>query len=345
MEDRSFFLYDMWNEIARDHKPKLSFRHAGMSFDEWHKAAHEKLLDLLGDFPEKIDLDPVVEYSELQGDYIRQRVIINADKYMKIPCYVLIPANRKPGERLPAIVCSHGHGPYGKDPVAGVLGDGAHAAEIAKMNYNYAEQMAKEGFVTIAPDLRGFGERHEYIEASVSTGRDLCNINFIKGALFGIYPMTLNIWDIRRCIDYLETMDEVDPDRIGMMGLSYGGTITTFATAVEPRIKAADIIGYVNPFAEFAIKRANFCGSQIVPNLYKYFDTYDIAGLIAPRPLLLEMGLFDHCFYYKDLHQGYLGTKEIYDAAGLTDLLHTDIHPGGHQFSGKVAPDFFKKYL
>lgn len=344
MSEQSFFLYDMWNEIAKNHKPLLSFRHAGITFEEWHKAAHEKLLELLGDFPEKVELEPVIEYSENQGEYIRQRVVFNADKYMKIPCYVLIPANRKLGEKLPAIVCSHGHGPFGKDPVAGVEGSGAHTAEIAKMNYNYAEQMAKAGFVTIAPDLRGFGERREYIEAT-STGRDLCNINFIKGALLGIYPLTLNIWDISRCIDYLETMEEVDANRIGMMGLSYGGTVTTFATAAEPRIKAADIIGYVNPFSEFAIKRANFCGSQMVPNLYKYFDTYDIAGLIAPRPLLLEMGLFDHCFYYKDLHQGYLGTKEIYDAAGIPDLLHTDIHPGGHQFGGNKAAEFFRKYL
>lgn len=344
MSEHSFYLYDMWNKIAKDHKPRLSFRNAGMSFDDWHKTAHEKLLDLLGDFPARVPLEPKIEFSEEQDGYIRQRVIINADEYMAIPCYVLIPANRKPGERLPAIVCSHGHGPYGKDPVAGVRGDQMHSAEISKMNYNYAEQMAKEGFVTIAPDLRGFGERREYIEAT-SSGRDLCNINFIKGALFGIYPMTLNIFDITRCVDYLQTLDEVDPDRIGMMGLSYGGTITTFATAVEPRIKAADIIGYVNPFSAFAIQNANFCGSQIVPNLYKYFDTYDIAGLIAPRPLLLEMGLFDHCFPYKDLHRGYLGTKEIYDAAGIPDLLHTDIHPGGHQFGGNKAAEFFRKYL
>ena len=67
MSEQSFFLYDMWNEIAKNHKPLLSFRHAGINFEEWHKAAHEKLLELLGDFPEKVELEPVIEYSENQG--------------------------------------------------------------------------------------------------------------------------------------------------------------------------------------------------------------------------------------------------------------------------------------
>ena len=340
----SFFLTDMWNEMAKDHKPILSFRNSGLSFEAWQSKALEKLLSLLGDFPDKVDLEAEVEFSEDNGVYIRKRVVFNVDRYMAVPCTVLIPSFAKPGEKLPAIVCSHGHGPFGKDPVTGTRGDAAHEAEIAKMNYNYAEIMAEHGFVTISPDLRGFGERHDYIEAT-STGRDLCNINFNKGALFGVYPLTLNIWDIMRCIDYLQTMPEVDPDRIGMMGLSYGGTVTTFTAAIEPRIKAADIIGYVNPISEYAVRNANFCGSQFVPELYKYFDAFDIAGLIAPRPLLLEMGMFDRCFPFKDLYKGYLGTREIYEAAGSGDRLRTDIHEHGHAFSGKEAPVFFKKYL
>ena len=340
----SFFLTDMWNEMAKEHSPQLGFRSSGLPYEAWRTAALEKLLDLLGEFPERVDLEAEVEFSEDNGRYITRRVVFNVDRYMAVPCTVLIPSFRKPGEKLPAIVCSHGHGPFGKDPVTGVRGDPAYDAEIAKMNYNYAQVMAEQGFVTISPDLRGFGERRDNV-GPAGAGRDLCNINFIKGAMFGVYPLTLNIWDIIRCIDYLETMDEVDPGRIGMMGLSYGGTVTTFTAAVEPRIRAADIIGYVNPISEYAIRDANFCGSQTVPELYRYFDSFDIAGLIAPRPLLLEMGMYDHCFPFRNLYRGYLGTKEIYEAAGCGDSLRADIHEGGHAFSGREAPAFFKKYL
>lgn len=343
MVKRNFHLTDYWDKIAAEHKPQLGFKNSGMDFAEWHASALSKLLELLGDFPEKVPLNAEVEYSVDQGSYIRRRVVFDVDKYMSLPAVVLIPKSRKSGEKLPAVVCSHGHGPFGKDPVAGVRSSPEHEAEIRKANYNYAEQMAEAGFVTISPDLRGFGERRD--DTTKFGTRDYCNVNFIKGALFGIYTLTLNIWDVKCCIDYLETMDEVDSDRIGMMGLSYGGTVTTFAAAVEPRIKAADIIGYVNPFAGFAIGRGNFCGSQIVPGLYKYLDTFDVAGLIAPRPLLLEMGIYDNCFFFEDLYKGYSETRDIYKAAQAEDKIFSDIHPHSHAFSGAKAFEFFTENL
>ena len=148
-----------------------------------------------------------------------------------------------------------------------------------------------------------------------------------------------------RCVDYLQTRPEVDPERIGMMGLSQGGTMTTFTAALEPRIKAADIIGYVNPWRRFGIERANFCGSQVVPQIFRYFDTHDIAGLIAPRPLLIEMGIYDSCFPIQDLLTGYAGVEAIYRAAGAEKDLWQDIHPGPHAFAGNKAFEFFRRYL
>lgn len=242
-----------------------------------------------------------------------------------------------------AILCSHGHGNFGKDPVAGMRSSPEMEYDIKTQNYNFAEIMAKQGYLTIAPDLRVFGERSDGLNPF--PGRDRCNVNFIKGVMLGIWTLTLNIWDMKCCIDYLQTRPEVDPNRIGMMGLSYGGTMTTFTSAVEPRIKAANIMGYVNPWYEFGIKRANFCGSQIVPFIYKYFDTDDIAGLIAPRPLLIDMGIYDECFYLQDMIRGYEGVKKIYEAAGASDKLWADIHSGPHSFGGNKAIEFFKKYL
>lgn len=330
--------------MAEDHRPTLSYKNAGLPFDEWHRKASEKLLDLLGPFPDKVPLEPVIEYRVDEGDYVRCRVLLNADKYMTITAVVLIPKTAKKDKSTPAVLCCHGHGPFGKDPVVGMTGSAERAADISASNYNYAEQMTRAGFVTISPDLRGFGERRDRYDP-IDIPRDPCNLNYVKGSIFGVYPLTLNIFDMMRCIDYLETMDEVDPARIGMMGLSQGGTMTTFTTAVEPRIKACDIISYVNPFAAFGIRDGNFCGSQVVPGIYRYFDTFDIAGLIAPRPCLMEMGIYDACFPFEDLYKGYEGTLEIYRAAGVEDRLFTDIHPHGHAFSGNAAFDFFKNNL
>jgi dienelactone hydrolase len=272
-------------------------------------------------------LEAEVEYSIVDGDIVRERVVFDSEENMSVPCHVLYPKGMKKDKSAAAIVCVNGHGPFGKDPVAGIASTGAHRAEIQQANYDYARQMAQAGFFTIAPDLRGFGERAD--GGNPFPGRDACNVNYVKGSLMGRYPLTLNIWDMKCCIDYLETRPEVNPARIGMMGLSQGGTMTTFTTAVEPRIKAADIIAYVNPFAGFGIDRANFCGSQVVPHLYQYLDTHDVAGLIAPRPLLIEMGIYDNCFFFQDLTQGYTGVERIYEAAKppITSLL-TSTPPG-----------------
>ncbi len=344
MAERNFSMNEYWNRRAKNWKPIMAFSGKSKSdWEEWYSVAYSKFMELLGDFPNKVDLEAEVEYSVEEGDLIRERVVFNSEEFMSVPCQVLYPQNMKKDGKNAAIICSHGHGPYGKDAVAGIRSSPGHINEIANLNYNYGEQMAKAGFLTISPDLRVFGERRDGLDPF--PGRDPCNMNFIKGAMMGIYTLTLNIWDMKCCVDYLETREEVDPNRIGMMGLSQGGTMTTFTTASESRIKAADIIGYVNPWVKFAINRSNFCGSQMVPEIYKYFDIDDIAGLIAPRPLLLEMGIYDNCFYIQDMLKGYEGVKEIYDAAGVSDRLWADIHPGPHAFAGNKAFEFFKKYL
>lgn len=341
---RNFSMQRYWEYLTENWQPLLHFQgHTRADWEAWRSQALPKLLELLGDWPARVPLNAEVESSVEDGDLIRERVVIDSEEYMSIPCQVLRPKTMRPDGSNPAILCSHGHGAYGKDAVAGVRSSPGHVADIQHLNYNYGEQMARAGFITISPDLRVFGERRDGLDPF--PGRDPCNVNFVKGAMMGIYTLTLNIWDMKCCIDYLETRPEVDKNRIGMMGLSQGGVMTTFTTAVEPRIKAADISGYINPWRGFGIERANFCGSQIVPNVYRYFDTDDIAGLIAPRPLLLEMGIYDNCFFIHDLLKGYEGVRRIYEAAGAADDLWTDIHPGPHAFAGNKAFAFFQKYL
>ncbi len=344
MTKRNFSMQTYWEKIMEDWTPLLKFKgKTRKDWEKWYKQAYPKFVELLGTFPEPVKLEAEVESSVIDGDLIRERVVFNSEEFMSVPCQVLRPKSMEADKSNPAILCSHGHGPFGKDAVAGIRSSPGHVANIVEHNYNYAEQMAKAGFLTITPDLRVFGERRD--GDNPFPGRDPCNINFIKGAMIGIYTLTLNIWDFKCCIDYLETRPEIDSRRIGMMGLSQGGTMTTFTSAFEKRIKAADIIGYVNPWYGFGIQRANFCGSQIVPHIFRYFDTDDIAGLVAPRPLLLEMGIYDNCFFIQDQLQGYEGVKKIYQAAGCEELLWADIHPGPHGFAGNKAFEFFKKYL
>lgn len=344
MAKKLFSMHQYWLDRIKKFEPELAFKgKTPKDWEAWHKSACSKYFELLGDFPRKVPLDAEVESSVEDEDLIRERVVFDSEEFMSVPCQVLRPKNMKADGSNAAIICSHGHGAFGKDAVSGIKSSQEHIRNISEHNYNYAQQMAKAGFLTISPDLRVFGERRDGLDPF--PGRDACNVNFIKGELLGVHTLTLNIWDIKCCIDYLETRPEVDAGRIGMMGLSQGGTMTTFAAAADPRIKAADIIGYVNSWAGFAIDRGNFCGSQIIPGIFKFFDVDEIAGMIAPRPLLVEMGIYDDCFFIQDLLKGFEGLKEIYSAAGAEDRLWADIGPKGHAFLGNKAFEFFKKYL
>lgn len=344
MAHRNFSMIEYFDRRARDWRPWLSFQGSTKGeWRQWHETALAKYVELLGEFPQPVDLAPEVIYAVKEDGLIRERVIFDSEEFMSVPCVVLRPADMPADRSGRAIICCHGHGPFGKEPVAGNATTPELRANIAFHHYNYGEEMARRGFLTLCPDLRVFGERSD--GGDPYPGRDKCNVHFIRGMIMGIYTLTLNVWDMKCCVDYLQTRPEIDPERIGMMGLSQGGTMTTFTTAVEPRIKAADIIGYVNPWERFGVNEANFCGSQIVPDIFRYFDTHDIAGLVAPRPLLIEMGVHDTCFLIEDQLKGFAGVRRIYEAAGVEDRLWSDIHPGEHAFAANRAYEFFDRYL
>ncbi|MFP4027394.1 MAG: alpha/beta hydrolase [Candidatus Brocadiia bacterium] len=344
MAERNFSMIEYFNRLAAEHVPEMSFQgETEQDWRDWREKGFPKLKELLGSMPEPAELNPEVVYGVEENGLTRERVVIDTEEHMSVPCVVLKPVDMADDGANAAIVCSHGHGLYGKESVTGNRSLAEIGNRIEQHNYNYGEQMARHGYLTISPDLRVFGERSD--GGDPYPGRDPCNVQFIRGMILGVYTLTLNIFDMTRIVDYLETRPEVDPEHIGMMGLSQGGTMTTFTTAVEPRIKAADIIGYMATWRGMGIKDANFCGSQVVPDIFRYFDIADVAGFIAPRPLLLEMGIQDTCFHIDEMLPNADRVKEIYRAAGAAEDLHMDIHPGGHAFAGNKAFDFFDRYL
>lgn len=324
-------------------KPKMAFNAKnGEQFLAWKDRLIKKVKELLGEFPKPSDLSPVKITTEEKENYVREKYIIQTEKDCFMPLYILIPkGNRK---KYPAILCCHGHGPYGKDPIAGAHYNNSEIiGNIRVHNYNYGEQMAQRGFITVCPDWRSFGERIGYYNPFAP--QDICNIHFIQHLILGRTLLGANVFDGMRAVDFLLTRDDVDADNIGCMGLSFGGTMTTYLTLLEPRIKAGDIICYATTTKHYAISRPNFCGSQLVPCLYKYADVGDVIAAICPKPLLIESGANDTCFWLYSAEQAHRKVASAYEAAGVKDKLHVEIFPGGHSFSGRMAFEFFDRYL
>lgn len=317
-------------------KPELAFN-AGTR-DEWlawRRALSAKLLALLGEFPAPCMLDARTVERVEEESYIREKVLYQSEPGVYVPAYLLIPKDLKPGERRPAVVALHGHG-SGKDSLVGLSTE-------ANPHNDYASRFAEHGYVVIAPDARGFGERSEGFRRY--GGRDGCNVAFIQAILMGVNLVTLNISDDMRAVDYLTGRPEVDPSRIGCAGLSFGGTRSMYLAALDERIKVALISCYLTTFKAYAIDKGNFCGSQFVPHLLKYADVADVTALIAPRPLLIENGIEDRGFPVEASRDAYQILQRTYAAAGVPDRLERDEFEGGHEFSGRLAFDWFKRWL
>lgn len=312
------------------------------AYRQWQQELKSSIKKLLLDFPEPASLEPEFYGTEVCKKYTREKWLIQTEKDCWMPLYLLIPNERQ--QPAPAILCCHGHGQFGKDPVAGVhLNHPGRLADISRMNYDYGRQMAEHGFITIVPDWRSFGERIGY--ENPVPGRDICNIHFLRHLLLGRTLLGANIFDAMRAIDFLITRDEVDNNRIGCMGLSFGGTMTLYTSLFDDRIRAADIICYASTFEHFCFNNPNTCGSQLVPGLARLVDLGHVIGALAPKPLLIEAGICDSCFEFHSARAAQDIAREIYHAAGAAERIQVENHPGEHAFGGQQAFEFFQHYL
>ena len=119
------------------------------------------------------------------------------------------------------------------------------------------------------------------------------------------------VYDVMRTIDWIETRSELDAKRVGCMGISGGGTCTTFSAALEPRIKAAMISGYLNTFRD-SVMSISHCIDNYVPGILNWAEMYDVAGLIAPRPLFVESGEKDNIFPIAASNASFERVKKVY---------------------------------
>ena len=152
------------------------------------------------------------------------------------------------------------------------------------------------------------------------------------------------VWDAIKTIDYLETRNDVDKDRIGMMGISGGGTTTLFTSALDDRIKVTVISGYLNTFRD-SILSIKHCIDNYIPGILKYGEMYDIASLIAPKPLFIESGTKDQIFPIKSTKYAYEKVRKVYEFLGVADRIDSEFFEGRHEICGKKAYKFLRKWL
>ena len=348
MSMRNLNPHRMFIEMANTHRPRHHFRgRTRLQFERWKKEARPAVMECLGDFPARVRPNPELIADWTERGLRMQRWVIDVHPHLSASLLVNIPGDLKRGEKRPAILCWHGHGRWGKDPVMGDRRAPELVDSITRHNYDYGFQMAKAGFVTYAIDWIGAGERHpEHKPNQTSgTGRDWCNLLYLQATMFGMTSISINVQHGRMATDFVCTLPQVDPKRLGVMGLSGGGTMTTWSYFCDPRFRAAEIMCYCDLWAAFGMRDINYCGMQVAPGLYKLVDLPDLQGLLAPKPLLMDIGIHDQCFLLDTALPAYRQVERIYRAAGASERLELDLHPNDHGWGGNKSVAFFRKHL
>jgi fermentation-respiration switch protein FrsA (DUF1100 family) len=250
---------------------------------------------------------------------------------MSVPAYLLVPDTRRsPGS---AVLAVHGHGP-GKSRVCGL-------EPADEPGEDYAAELARRGHVVLAPDLRCFGERLDWNPDD----HYACDTNLVHQVMAGWSPLTQNLWDCARALDVLGSHPLVDPDRIGVAGFSYVGTISHFLAASDPRVAAAVVSGYFSSWAEAHKMPWNMCGSQVLPGMLGTMEHADLGALVAPRPLFVETGRDDPLFPVAAAERSVSRLRRVYSHLGAADRLVHEVSSGEHRWYGRGAYWFLDEHL
>ncbi|MFW5798307.1 MAG: alpha/beta hydrolase family protein [Planctomycetota bacterium] len=340
---------EMFVRMAAEHTPTHAF--AGKSkknVSTWKRKTRPKVLATLGDSPEAVDPNPQHVATWNHHGITTQRWIIDVAPHISATLLVNLPGGLGKNEKRPAILCCHGHGPFGKEPVMGNGTSPALREKIENHNYHYGLKMAQAGYVTYAIDWIGFGERNDSQKPNhhnQNGSRDWCNIYYLHATMLGMTSLSINVAHGKAATDFVCTLPQVDPTRLGTMGLSGGGTMTLWMSLCDRRFKATEIICYSDLWACFGIRDVNYCGMQVTPGLYKLVDLPDLQGLLVPSPLLVDIGANDTCFKVDSAMACYKKVKHIYKSAEAEDKLWLDLHEGEHGWGGNKSVDFFGTYL
>jgi dienelactone hydrolase len=333
---------DQWLRSQAEHAP-LEMRFRGRTAEEcrtWQHAFATRLRELLGDFQPPQDWTAQREDIAELHDHRREQLVLHADGHPPLPIYLLVP--RGIDTPRAGVLALHGHGNYGYDPVAGRDDLPGVAGAIAAANYDYGRQLVRHGYVVAVPCLTPFGRR--LADRAAYGGQDPCAVTFVRMQLLGKVLLAENLRDALWSLELLCRRTEVDARRLACVGLSYGGRMTMFTAAIDPRVRVAVISGALNVMQERIAGRYS-CGAQVVPGLLRYGDVPEICSLIAPRYCLFEVGSQDRLIDPQWAQTARERIARAYRALDAEGHLEVDRFEGGHRFNGQRAIALLRQVL
>lgn len=308
-------------QIARKHWEERAARVANIRTPAEVRARQEyirqKVLEALGGFPEKTPLNPRITGTLERDGYRVEKLIYESQPRYYVTANLYVPTRGKPP--YPALLGTAGHSANGKAM------EGYQRVWIS---------LARRGFVVLAYDPPGQGERYEYFDVEKGKPRFGSTTEHTMAGLQCLLTGTnfarWELWDGIRGYDYLLTRKEVDPRRIGVAGNSGGGTQTAYLQVVEPRLAAAAPACYITSWE----KLWGTAGPQDAEQNFAGFikdglDFGDFLIAFAPKPLKVVTATQDF-FPIEGARATFAEAQRIYEVLGAKDRIaffeHNDKH-------------------
>jgi dienelactone hydrolase len=321
---------------------RLTFRATNKQEAEaWQRELRAKLTELVGGFPERSPLTArTVSLKQFPG-YSREQFVFESRPGVTVWGYLLLPSNAK--KPCPAVVCVPGHG-RGVDDIVGIDEQGRERTDKAGYQHDFAIQVAEHGLAAVAIEPMAFGHRRDPLTIKKGVKATACQPAAGSALLLRQTMIGWRVWDTMRTIDWIETRPELDKARVGCIGISGGGTCTQFTAALDTRIQAAFVSGYLNTFRD-SIMSVEHCIDNYVPGILEWAENYDVASLVAPRYFFSEGGTRDPIFPVRATKGSFARVKRVYEVYGVPERAQQEIFDGVHEFHGREGLPFLAKAL
>ena len=358
-------LYPLVEATAARSTMELSFlQDRFQDVEAWKREARAKVLGLLQYSPPKCDPRAEVVERVDCGQYIREKLYFNTTPDIRVPAYLLLPKGQP--KRRPAIVALHDHGAFfvwGKEKIVATENEHPALAEFKRTYYSgrsFASELAERGYVVIAIDMFYWGQRRMLLpkdppawldrdtmsleDVAAFNRRSSANTSLVATGLFeaGITWSGVMFMDDIRTVDYLATRPEVDPERIGCCGLSVGGFRSAHLAGLDPRIKAAVVVGWMSTYGSMLQNKLTSIGfMKVVPGLYQSMDLPDVVSMNVPGGLMVINGTEDQLFPMDGVYAAFDKIAAVYKKAGVPERFQGVTYEGPHEFNADMQDNAF----
>jgi acetyl esterase/lipase len=275
----------------------------------------------------------VIDYVETAGynrHFVRIQTYIGESN--RISAELLVPRKiieERGVKRYPAMLCLH--------PTSIEHGRKVVTGEVKAESRAYAHELAERGYVCICPDYPTMGENPFDLKTT--------HKHYQSGTMKAI-------WDNIRCLDVLESLPYVDPDRIGAIGHSLGGHNGLFTACFDQRIKCMVTSCGFTPFHDYyGGKLAGWTQDRYMPRIRDVFesnpdkmpfDFYEILGAIAPRGVFINAPLGDSNFDVGGVKKAVAEAQKVYNLLGQPNNLVARYPDCGHDFPNEIREEVYE---